>query len=482
MFLVPIGVTFLFFWLLKQSQGLIKKSVLTVLYIALAMTTLRWGEAVHTYISLYARYRSLDIIEMAHLPTTENERIHPLNSIHSLAYMAMSETEAPSLPYFVRIGNEHRWVAAIEPVYFLPRLTNGVKGLFNVSATGPYPSFSQEDRVHVHFDTGDNLLLGRNSGTATIKTFGIWRYLNYEPKDVTYLKDDSGQWVQVISLVRWKGFLFPQPESGGLQIIRQNKKSTIFTDLKRTFFGSGEWIPPNKISSHPYLVGQNILAQQVSRYIAESFRFQEGFFGPMPGFHKGDTRIPDLPHDMNNPPFTTYFIDEGVPGSLYHYFALEPFDPDKQGLSVSVLVSSDGIPNSRGKPKVYANRHHQKGESLIGASAIEAIIRDKRKEYTWGKSNTLPVEHRPWIRLINGKLRFFWLTTIVTFKGEHDQQEQKQPKRDRKDVRYIAGSVPEIVLTDGKYRTPVWVDPLTPHTWSEQLIKELGPMWKANER
>ncbi|MEK6901187.1 MAG: hypothetical protein AABX37_02495, partial [Nanoarchaeota archaeon] len=307
MFLVPIGATFLFFWLLRRGESLITKSILIVVYGALAITTLRWGEAVHTYISVYGRYRSLDIVEMISLPQTGNERIHPLNSIHSLAYMAMSETEAPSLPYFVRIGSEHRWVAAIEPVYLWPRLTNGVRELFNVSATGPYPSFSQKDRIKIHLDTGANLLLGRNAGTATIKTFGVWRYLNYEPRDVTYVTDDSGQWVQVVSLVRWKGFLFPQPESGGVQIIRQHRTSTILTDLKRMFIGRGEWIPPNKISLYPYLIGQNILAQQVSRSIAESFRFQNGFFGPMPGFHKGDTRIPDLPQDVNDPPFTTYF-------------------------------------------------------------------------------------------------------------------------------------------------------------------------------
>src|SRR5690606_37616834 len=101
------------------------------------------------------------------------------------------------------------------------RLTGGVNQLFSVSGSAPSPNFSREARIPVSFPTGEELLLWNSSRVNVIRSFGLWRFLNYEPADVKYFTDDSGKWVQAVSLVKWKGIFFPRPEFGGVQIIRQ---------------------------------------------------------------------------------------------------------------------------------------------------------------------------------------------------------------------------------------------------------------------
>src|SRR6185369_5919620 len=116
----------------------------------------------------------------------------------------------------------------------------------------------------------------------------------------------DGQWVQIVSLIRWSGLFFPQPEFGGVQLIRQHERSAA-SFLWKMLFGTGEWIPPDEVPKHRFLVGQHVLSYSVSRYMARSFRFQNGFLAPFPGYHEGDIRIPDMPEDVNDQPFTVSF-------------------------------------------------------------------------------------------------------------------------------------------------------------------------------
>jgi hypothetical protein len=46
-------------------------------------------------------------------------------------------------------------------------------------------------------------------------------------------------------------------------------------------------------------------------------------------------------------------------------------------------------------------------------------------------------------------------------------------------ARFIAGSIPDVVLTDTTSNVPVWVDPRTPDTWVETVRRELTPVWSA---
>ena len=255
-----------------------------------------------------------------------------------------------------------------------------------------------------------------------IRSFGPWRLLNTQPDGVIYTTDDDGEWVQIVPLIRWRGLFFPRPEFGGVQLIRQGEDTPVGSTILRALRGVGRWIPPEDVAKSDFLSGQNILAYRVSRHMANSFRFQEGFFAPLPGYHRGDIRIPDLPGDMNDQPFTAYF-DVDHPkggGKLYHYFALEPFDPERQGLNTSVFVPADGS----GPILVY--KHHERTGSPTGVSAIAHIVRESRKNYDWSLNR--PVEHRPFIKDVAGKRRFFWLTTVVTMAGRR-QLHRRQRSR-----------------------------------------------------
>ena len=42
---------------------------------------------------------------------------------------------------------------------------------------------------------------------------------------------------------------------------------------------------------------------------------------------------------------------------------------------------------------------------------------------------------------------------------------------------FIAGSVPEVIITDAAYNVPVWVDPLHPDGWVDELRRALGATW-----
>src|SRR3989344_2102693 len=171
---------------------------------------------------------------------------------------------------------------AVEPAK-LRRIYRPIREVISVPVTTPSPNFSRENRNPVVFHTGENLRFEKNTKIAAVRSFGLLRFLTYEPADVKYVKDDDGQWVQLVLLVRWKGIFFPYPEFGGVQLIKQREWS-IGKLFARFFTGEGVWIRPEDVPKHRFLVGQNIVPYAVSRFAANSFRFQNGFFAPFPAY------------------------------------------------------------------------------------------------------------------------------------------------------------------------------------------------------
>ena len=153
----------------------------------------------------------------------------------------------------------------------------------------------------------------------------------------------------------------------------------------------------------------------------------------MPGYHLGDVRIPDLPGDVHDQPFTLYF-DFGSPAfpqGLFQYFGARTVpDGRSRDSNTSLFIPADGT------PVVYVYPHHKRAESLTGVSAIGAKVMETRKQYDWDRNR--PVEHRPFIREVGGAPRFYWLTTVVTLKDKSGS--------------FIAGSAPEVALTDAATR------------------------------
>ena len=115
---------------------------------------------------------------------------------------------------------------------------------------------------------------------------------------------------------------------------------------------------------------------------------------------------------------------------------------------------------------VLVYSHYERGDALIGVSAVAPKVRSSQKMYDWTHNSI--AEQRPYIRDVGGRKRFFWLSTVVTFKNDADFAKGA----------YIAGSAPQVTLTDALYQQVVWVDSSHPETWEESLSKALEVSWK----
>jgi hypothetical protein len=467
-----IGLICLYTWQMRKRGwlGKIGWSIVAVILIAgVVFVSQKPSVKPYEYLSLYYRYKVTDMAELSQLPTTDYERVQPLQSIHNLARDAISGERVVTSPDFVRQDSLYRWTMAVEPKHFWQKTLTQfeVAELLNVSATTPSPSFSSENRHDVFFDVGEGLKFSHETETAVIRNLGLLQFFSYEPGQVRYMKNDAGEFVQVVSLIKWSGFLFPYPEFGGVVVIPQGDTGPWYSSgaWQRRLFGVGEWISPADINEYDYLRGQNLLPEQVSRYIARSMKFQEGILAPMPGYHYGDIRVPDRQADGNRQPFTAYFDFSrnraAESSKLYQYFALEPYDRSNHGLNTSLFVPADG------QGSIYVYSHHEKDEGLIGVSAVSEKIRDSKKNYSWEQS--IPVEHRPYIKQLGGEIRFFWLTTIVT---------KQDATGDRDTGEFTGGTIPEIVITEAAYKRPVWVDADEKAKWNAMVVDELSRLWK----
>jgi hypothetical protein len=440
---------------------------------AFAVTTFAllalFGSSVHEYVAQYFRYKTLEywgqIVDIKELPRTDHERILPLRGVYTLARERMNETEEPSIPALVREGTEYRWTMAVQPAREWSRLMHPIEEIISISASESSPDMSRRKPAKAYFTTGENLFFSRNTDTCVRRAFGPWRSINYEPAEVFYMKNDAGKWVQAVSLIKWTGLLFPWPEFGGVQVIEEGGTNM----LGRVFLGCGTWIPPEEIGRHAYLKGQNLMPFSVTRFMAGSLRFQKGFFAPLPLSRVGDIRIADMPGDLNEQPFTLFFrLNPADEGKLYQYFALEPSDPDKQGLSTSFFAPADGIGS------MYAYRHFDLNEAPLGPTAVADQVRASRKHYDWERN--IPVEVRPYIHDIadsSGNIapRFGWMVTTVTIK----ERKEGEP------TEFTSGSDPEISVVDAYRGRVVWLNGYRPEEWPDQLRQSLGSLWAAKD-
>jgi hypothetical protein len=155
------------------------------------------------------------------------------------------------------------------------------------------------------------------------------------------------------------------------------------------------------------------------------------------------------------------------PGKLYQYLALEPYNTDKEGLSIDFYVPADGI------GPIYRYRDFAHHEAPLGPTAVADQVRASRKLYDWAINK--PVEVRPYNhKIADGrgqlKVRRQWMTTVVTVK----KNEEGKP------LQFTAGSDPEIAMTDVLRGRVVWVDHYDPSKWPQQLKEALGSLWASD--
>jgi len=423
-----------------------------------------WRFNMYDYMKTYNVYKDLNKIEINELPLTQNERIQPLRNIFSMANESVGETKDVSLPHLVRVDGQNQWTMAIEPTkkYIWQRISDNTEEVFSVSSTTPFPRFSNENRIPVTFSIGESLKFSRYTYNAVVQRFGIAKLFSTEPGDVFYMKNDQGQWVQVVSLINWRGFFFPYPTFGGVVVIDNGAHD--FSDyLERVLIGKGTFISPEQMKNYPYLSGQNTLSEKVSRLQAESLKFLGGFSDPLPWNMKTAVKIPDLPDDQNQQPFVTDFNFIGMQtdaySGLYHWFGLEPVGDERTSLSYSVLIPADGT------DRVYYYDHATKKQGFAGVSAMPLKVIESRKEFDWSVNK--PVEFRPYIKEIAGRKRMFFLGTVSVVKEDSQK--------------FDGSATPDLALIDSEYRDVIWVDAKHPQRWDKLVYDQLNDAWRSSE-
>ena len=468
-FIIVLSLVVLFFGLKKFRSSASTSRRLGVLGLLIGffaiLYVVGWHLKLYDYMKTYNVFNDLNKVEINELPLTQNERIQPLRNIFSMANESVGETKDVSLPHLVRVDNENKWTMAIQPSekYTYQQISDNTEEVFAVSSTTPFPRFSNDNRIDVTFSIGESLRFSRNTYNAVVQRFNPWMLINYEPSDTFYMKDDKGEWVQVVSLIKWKGFFFPYPSFGGVMVIENGDHD--FNDyLERIMIGKGKFIAPDEMKNYPFLTKQNTLAEKVSRLQAESLKFLGGFSDPLPWNMETAVKIPDMPKDQNQQPFVTDFDFAGSESDaysgLYHWFGLEPVGDERTSLSYSVFVPADGT------DKLYYYDHATKKQGYAGVSAMPLKVKESRKEIDW-TANT-PVEFRPYIKDIAGRKRMFFLGTISAISDTNAQQ-------------FDGSATPDLVLIDSEYRDVIWIDVKHPSTWDKEVYDQLGEAWRASE-
>jgi hypothetical protein len=424
-----------------------------------------WHFKMYDYMKTYNVFLDLNKVEINQLPLTQNERIQPLRNIFSMANESVGETKDVSLPHLVRVDGQNKWTMAIQPTekYTWQRISDNTEEVFSVSSTTPFPRFSNENRIPVTFSIGESLKFSRNTYHAVVQRFNILQLFMLEPGDTFYMKNDSGKWVEVVSLIKWKGFFFPYPTFGGVMVIDNGEHD--FNDyLERIAIGKGTFVSPAKMKNYDYLQRQNTLSEKVSRLQAESLKFLGGFSDPLPWNMETAVKIPDLPDDQNQQPFVTDFdfSDTNIDtySGLYHWFGLEPVGNERTSLTFSVFIPADGT------DKLYYYDHAAKKQGYAGVSAMPLKVIESRKEFDWSVNK--PVEFRPYIKNIAGRKRMFFLGTISAVKNDDASK-------------FDGSATPDLALIDSEYRDVVWIDAKHPSQWDELVYQQLNEAWRASE-
>jgi len=423
-----------------------------------------WHYKMYDYMKTYMVFKNLNKVEISELPLTQNERIQPLRNIFYMANESVGETKDISLPHLVRVDSINKWTMAIQPTekYIWQRIEDNIEEVFAVSSTTPFPRFSSTNRIPVTFSIGESLKFSRNTYNAVVQRFNLLQFLSYEPGDVFYMKNDLGEWVEVASLIKWKGFFFPYPVFGGVMVIEKGDHN--FNDyIERILVGKGTYISLADMQNYPYLNKQNILSEKVSRLQAESLKFLGGFSDPLPWNMETAVKIPNLPDDQNEQPFVTDFdfsdLNINAYSGLYHWFGLEPVGDERTSLTFSVFVPADGT------DKLYYYDHAVKKEGYAGVSAMPLKVIESRKEFDWTVNK--PVEFRPYIKNIAGRKRMFLLGTISAIREGSEN--------------FDGSATPDLALIDSEYRDVVWIDAKHPSEWDKKVYDQLNEAWRASE-
>lgn len=451
-------------FLFKKKKALGKFVIIAVLvgFIGLCIWLRLSPLGLYNYLSSYHRFNTLEKVYLPTIPETDNEVMQSHISIKTIAEQELSETEKVSDPFIIRDSNDYRYVLVKEPSYSLQQLVRSVNTIYSIPALESSLEFSGKNQAEVDFAIGETLLLGSNTHTATLRALSFLDFFHTELGKPRFMKDDEGQLVQVIPLIKWYstglfGIFFPQPEFGGVHVIKDGEghASDMKKFLKRSFFGVGETYSISEMKKFRFLQNQNLMPTKVSMSVAKSFRFQNGFTAPLPMNHYGDVRIPHLDDGIGELPITAFFKMSAVSGNakdmLYEYIPLEPYDSSKHGLVLSVYLPSDG------GMTVYIHRHTN--DVYPGISTVAGKARESKQQVDWTQTKVADV--RPFNKKLFGEVRPFWLFSLVTkAQSSHGFASSKNAS---------------MGLVDPTNQNVLWLNPEERDKWEEQLQEMLTP-------
>jgi hypothetical protein len=353
--------------------------------------------------SLYAGYRSLDRRVLARLPLTDDERVYPLAMIARIVGDRLTESHFTVSRFeLMRRGRELYWVAQKTPSGNVNRLSlEPIPGLIQVPASATSVDIRH---IEARFAYGRDVMWFQE-----LARYVLPRRLSFvdlfdkeiDPDDVTYMIDDSGNWVQVVAVIDWDG-VFPAvvPRFAGVFVCPQEGRGDI------------QFLAPDRIAAAPFLQKQNLLPEVVSSFYAEAWKFNQGLSGWLR--NRGVTKITTVPEDANQQPFTVHFRDVDGNDGLYQFFALEPAGPSS-GLSRMLLFEPWG---HRREVTAYVYDFEERRESLVGPARIAETIKGSDLHADWkqktGGGTFVIAESRPYIKERGGRRTFRWFNSIIT--------------------------------------------------------------------
>ncbi|MFK7756914.1 MAG: hypothetical protein AB8B53_08300 [Flavobacteriales bacterium] len=422
--LISAAVIYLFYWRFSLAVQWYMRAVWIVAFLLFGLFIYAFGDSIYNYISSYYVYtQRTTVIELDKPPESIHPKLQPQFVVESYFRETMNNNRQPTSPrtWVDPETGEQYWTGWTEPgSYFFQQLGGNVEEFIQTNVQNPAPVLDQYEREKVDFQVGTNLLFSYNIQNAARKKLSFFQMFCCEVSDMVIgMRDDKGELHQVVPVLEWKGFLFPQPAFGGVFIFDDSKTS--YAEL--LLAGKGKFLSAEEVRATSWLKNQALLDDKTVNYFGESLRFKYGFTSGFPGNHENDHRIPQLDNAFSSLPVIEQFdfsktnTDAGK--GLFYWLELEPYDSTKYGLSMDVFVpgsSTDTI-------YVYDRVDKIERSGYRGMSAVVEKIMEDDKSYNWVSregGTFIPGGERPYYTYVfegDEEPEMFYLANILTVKG-----------------------------------------------------------------
>ncbi len=418
-------VVYLFYWRFSKASQWYFRALWIVAFLLFGLFIYQFGNSIYNYISSYYVYKQrITVIELDRPPVSIHPKLQPQFVVESYFRETMNNNRQPTSPrtWIDPKTGEQYWTGWTEPGnYLFQQLGGNVEEFIQTNVQNPAPVLDQYERRKVDFQVGSNLLFSHNIQNAARKKLSFGQMFSCEVSDMVIgMEDDKGLLHQVVPILRWEGFLFPQPAFGGVMVFDDSKTNY----LELLVAGKGKFIGPEEVRNTNWLKDQALLDDKTVIYFGESLRFKYGFTSGFPGSHENDHRIPQLESAFSSLPVIEQF-DFGETNAkdagkgLFYWLELEPYDDTKYGLSMDVFVpgsSTDTI-------YVYDRVGKIERSGYRGMSAVVEKIMEDDKSYNWVSregGTFIPGGERPYYTYVfegDKEPEMFYLANILTLRG-----------------------------------------------------------------